>query len=205
MSEQVEKQAKDVSMVNLGAWLGRHQAFAVIANRCSAADAECLKAIRDKGEYKELGLTWEEFCLKHAGITREYADQMIRCSEQYGENYRRMTEVVPMSPTTYKLIGSAVTDKGLELHGECIPLTRENSGKIAAAVKTLCKEARASKRPALITIGSVSKSLDKVVQSVLDIANEPGRRAEVIVMLEKAGTRISELTHAIRQKTVLVD
>jgi hypothetical protein len=30
------------SAVDLGTWLGRRQAFAAVAGRCSAADAECL-------------------------------------------------------------------------------------------------------------------------------------------------------------------
>jgi hypothetical protein len=29
------------AMLDLGAWLGRRQAFGLIANRCSAADAAC--------------------------------------------------------------------------------------------------------------------------------------------------------------------
>src|SRR2546429_383262 len=34
-------------LLNLGMWLGRHQAFGLIANQCSAGDAECLKIIRE--------------------------------------------------------------------------------------------------------------------------------------------------------------
>ena len=72
------------AMMSLGAWLGRHQAFGLIANRCSAADAECLKAIRDGGEYKQLGLTWEQFCAKHAGVSRVHADRQIHYLEEFG-------------------------------------------------------------------------------------------------------------------------
>jgi hypothetical protein len=42
--------------MTLGMWLGRHQAFGLIANQCSAGDAECLKIIRENEEYKKLGL-----------------------------------------------------------------------------------------------------------------------------------------------------
>ena len=45
MQQADEKQ----QILDLGAWLGRHQAFGMIANRCTAADAECLKTIRDQG------------------------------------------------------------------------------------------------------------------------------------------------------------
>src|SRR5450756_455042 len=90
------------ALMNLGAWLGRHQAFGLIANRCSAADAECLKAIRDGGEYKQLGLTWEQFCGKHAGVSRVYADRQIHCLEEFGGNYFRFAEVMQISPETYR-------------------------------------------------------------------------------------------------------
>lgn len=33
---------------DLGTWLGRKQGFAALAGRCSAADAECLRTIRQK-------------------------------------------------------------------------------------------------------------------------------------------------------------
>src|SRR5205809_5911682 len=132
------------SLVNLGVWMGRHQAFGLIANRCSAADAECLKAIHDSGDYKELGVTWDEFCEKHAGMSRVHADQHIHCFEEYGENYRRFAEMMALSPVTFRLIGAAVSDKGLAFEGGHIPLAPENREQIATAVKALRKEAKAN-------------------------------------------------------------
>jgi len=41
--------------------------FGLMANRCSAADAECFKQMRDNGKYKQLGMTWATFCLERAG------------------------------------------------------------------------------------------------------------------------------------------
>ena len=64
-------------MLELGAWLGRHQAFGLIANRCSAADAECLKQMRDSGKYKEMGMTWATFCQELAAVSRVSADLLI--------------------------------------------------------------------------------------------------------------------------------
>ena len=66
------------SAVDLGTWLGRRQAFAAVAGRCSAADAECLRTIREKKLYRACGLNWEEFCRQRAGISRSLADQMVR-------------------------------------------------------------------------------------------------------------------------------
>jgi hypothetical protein len=46
--------------IDAGAWVGRQQAFAMIANGCSAAQALCLKQVRETRLY--------------AGISRENAD-----------------------------------------------------------------------------------------------------------------------------------
>jgi hypothetical protein len=191
-------------LVNLGAKLGGHHAFALVANRCAAADAECLKSIRDSEDYKKLGVTWEEFCIRFAGMTRTYVEQHIHCFEEYGENYRRMAEIMSMSPATYRLIGSAISDQGLEFHGEYIPLQRENRAKIAAAVKTLRAE-RKPRQPAPITLAALNKGVDKLMQSVIGIANEPGRRAELIVFLERAAEQIDALGRIMRERTVLVE
>jgi hypothetical protein len=59
------------TLLALGTWLGRHQAFALLASKCSAADAECLREIHDNKYYKAIGLSWEEFCSRHAGVDRK--------------------------------------------------------------------------------------------------------------------------------------
>jgi hypothetical protein len=193
----------NAAIANVNAWLGRHQAFALIANRCAAADAECLKAIRDSGEYKELGVTWDEFCIKYAGMTRPYAEQHIHCFEEYGEKYRRMAEVMSMSPATYRLIGGAVTDQGLEFQGEYIPVVPANREKIAAAVKTIRAQRKASK-PA-ITVAFLSKGVDKFLDGAIGMANEPGRRAELIVLLERSAQKIQGIAQVMRERTVVTE
>ena len=61
---------KDNALLDLGKRVGRHQAFDLIAKRCTAADAETLKSIRDNAEYKRLGLTWKQFCEQELGVSR---------------------------------------------------------------------------------------------------------------------------------------
>jgi hypothetical protein len=85
MSEKIDDASE--GMLTLGSWLGRHQAFGLIANRCTAADAECLKTMKDSGEYRKLGLTWEGFCKQHAGVSRVYADRLIGHLDEFGANY----------------------------------------------------------------------------------------------------------------------
>ena len=117
--------------------MGRHQAFGLMANRCSAADAECLKQMRDSGKYKELGMTWATFCQEKAGISRVSADRLINHLEEFGANYFRLSELMPISRETYRLIAGSVSEEGVEVDGKKIPMTRENRKRVMAAVESL--------------------------------------------------------------------
>ena len=66
-SETLNANVVGPAMLEAGTWIGRHQAFGLMASQYSAADAECLRQIRDNKHYRALGLTWEEFCSRHAG------------------------------------------------------------------------------------------------------------------------------------------
>jgi hypothetical protein len=190
--------------MELGSLTGQHRALSLIANRCSAADAECLKTIRDSGAYKELDVTWEEYCVRYAGISRSYADSVIQCFEEYGDRYRRMAEIISMSPPTFRLIESSVTDEGLDFHGECIELVPRNRERIAEAVKTIRAEKRAAKT-AIVNSESLNRALEKLVTNVISIANRPDRRAEVMVFVERASGRFEALAQGLRQTTLLVE
>jgi hypothetical protein len=56
------QQQKQDEVLDLGTWMGRKQAFASLAGGCSAADAECLRQMRDGKKYRALGMSWAEFC-----------------------------------------------------------------------------------------------------------------------------------------------
>ena len=67
------KQPKDEpnggSDLHLGTLLGRRQAFSLIAGRCSAADAACLREIRNQKSYRSLKLGWKQFCCEQVGMS----------------------------------------------------------------------------------------------------------------------------------------
>ena len=138
--------------IDAGAWVGRQQAFAVIANQCSAAQALCLKQVRETRLFEKLELTWDEFCKQYAGISRESADRLIRQYEEFGDAYFRLSEIARISPETYRQISSQVSDEGLEFDGRKLALIPENAPKIRAAIQTLraqlqqVREARTGKR-----------------------------------------------------------
>jgi hypothetical protein len=103
-----------ISHDEAGAWLGRQQARGPIVYRCSAADAECLKAIRDCGEYKQPGLTWEQFRTRHAGVSRVHAERQTRSVGNY--RGRRVTRGICFQDGDGRsLYGNAVYQEVWEL------------------------------------------------------------------------------------------
>jgi hypothetical protein len=128
--------------LDLGAWIGRGQAFSFVANHCSAAQAECLARIRNDGLYKALNLTWDEFCKQHAGASRAHADEIIRRLEEFGAAYFRLSEIIRISPQSYRAMQAAVKGEAIEVGGESIPITPENAPRIRQAIGALRAELR---------------------------------------------------------------
>jgi hypothetical protein len=155
--------------IDAGAWVGRQQAFAMIANRCSAAQAVCLKQVRETRLFEKLELTWEEFCKEYAGISRENADRLIRQHEEFGDAYFRLSEIARISPETYRQIASQVSDEGLEIDGRKLALTPENAPKIRAAIQTLraqLKDAHDADQPTSPGITQLVIRLDALLEEV---------------------------------------
>jgi hypothetical protein len=128
--------------LDLGAWIGRKQAFGGMAGRCSAADAHCLATLRETKGYKGFGLTWEEFCSARLGISRAQADRTIRMLEEFGETYFYLTGLVSIAPADYRRIAGAVSADGVEHAGERIPIVPQNAARLAGAVENLKQQAR---------------------------------------------------------------
>src|SRR5690349_10495956 len=124
-------------LFEVGTWLGRHQAFGLIASKCSAADAHCLREIRDNKLYRALGLTWEEFCIRHAGVGRQAADRIVERLEEFGEAYFNLSQILPIHPAGYRELASNVTGNVLELDGRQIPITQDHAPQIIEAVREL--------------------------------------------------------------------
>ena len=184
-------------LLSLGTWIGRRQAFGLIANRCTAADAECLKAMRDTGEYKKLGLTWEQFCKEHAGVSRVYADRLIRHLDEFGTNYFRLAELVQISSDTYRLIAGSVSGDGVAFDGEKIPLVRENRQKLLRAVEAMrAKPKRETARPP--RAASVSRRLEALLADARAIAAKPSQREQMIAVLDKGREQLAEMVELLR-------
>jgi hypothetical protein len=124
-------------MFDLGAWLGRKQAFTLIAGRCSAATVVCLRKIREGKRYRALGLTWEEFCRQRAGVSRAWADKVIQQLDQLGPAWFELSSVTRITPDQFRQIADAVTDEGLSYAGDTIEIIPENAPMLAQAIEIL--------------------------------------------------------------------
>ena len=125
---------------DVGTWVGRKQAFALVAGRCSAADAEILFEIREKKLFRTMEQTWEDFCVKRLGFGRSYADRIIRQFKEFGPNYSKLSCFTRIKSAEYRLISGAVTEDGLSYGGEVIALESENGPKLAEAVVALRRD-----------------------------------------------------------------
>jgi hypothetical protein len=174
----------------------------MIANRCSAAYAECLRNLRESGVYKRLGLTWEQFCAQRAGISRAQADRMIRRLEEFGANYFRLAEVMEISPATYRLIAGAVSDAGIQANGEVIPIGRENRHRIAAVIESARKRTRPE--PAGVpTLAVVRRLLTDFLEQAAEAGRTASHRVELIALLEEGAQRVGALSDAVRRNTLV--
>jgi hypothetical protein len=139
--------AGEAGAFELGEMLGGRRAFSLVAGRCSAADAACLRRMRDEKLYAYRSASWEEFCPKYLGMSKSHANRTIRLLEELGPGYFELAQLTRITPEEYRAIAPAVTEKVLHVNGEAIALISENAEKVAAAVEELRRTA-ASETPA---------------------------------------------------------
>jgi hypothetical protein len=129
-------------VVALGTSIGRSQAFGVISSKCSAEQARALEQVWESGSYKLLGLTWEKYCLDYAGLSHQRVEVIIRNRQEFGDIYLQLSEIVSVSPETYRHIQPKVHDDCLEISGEMVPILPENAARIREAVNRLRADLR---------------------------------------------------------------
>jgi hypothetical protein len=135
---------KDMS---LGRLLGQHQAFSVIAARCSAADAALLQKMRSEKLYLDYAADWKAFCSAYLHMSDDSANRAIHLLEEFGPSYFDVSQLTRISAATYRAIAPSIDDQGLHHNGEAIALIPENAEKVAAAVAELRKAVTVTVKP----------------------------------------------------------
>jgi hypothetical protein len=139
--EVLNNSVEEEKPFELGQWLGRKQAFGLIAGKTAAAEVECLRRIRDGNLFRAKGVDWAGFCEQYAGVTSSYANRLIRQFEEFGPNYFDLSKIMRISAESYRKISDAVSEEGIAFGDEKIAISPENSDKIAEAVKALREQA----------------------------------------------------------------
>jgi hypothetical protein len=160
-----------LQILDAAAWVGRQQAFAVIASKCSAAQAECLRQIKETRAHDQLGLTWEEFCIQHAGISRRYAETLISRLDEFGDTYFKLSQLARVSPDTYRRISALVHEDVIEIDGETLALTPENAPRIRAGIQRLRARLRDTKSPTRMVEFQIR--LDAILREISNAARRP--------------------------------
>jgi hypothetical protein len=132
-----EKAPDGADLLSLGVALGQTQALNLVAGRCTAAQAGCLRLIRNEKLYLACTDNWDDFCASHLGISRAEANRMIHLLEEFGAGYFEVAQLVRISPATYRALAPSVKDGALHVDGEAIELTVENARRVSAAVAEL--------------------------------------------------------------------
>jgi len=162
--EVLNEESKAGELYELGQWMGRKQAFGLISAKTAAADVECLRYIREKKLYRAKDLDWAEFCKQYAGVSRAYADRLIRQLEDFGPNYFHLSQIVRISPHDYKQIASAITDDGLAYGDEKIAISPENSDKLVEAVTAL--RTAIPPKPSVPAVAAARKRLESGIAAM---------------------------------------
>jgi hypothetical protein len=133
-------------LVDLGILLGHHHAFGLVAGRCSAAQAQGLRRLREEKIYLRLCPTWRDFCQQYLNMSGTRADDIIRLLDEFGPDYFDLAQFTRVSAETYRALAPAIENGVLKIDGEQIALTRENSRKVASAVSQI-RRSITEKRP----------------------------------------------------------
>ena len=155
--------------VDIGARIGRGQAFGMIANQSLVAQAECLRQIRESEEYKTLDLTWEEFCQQYAGLSKRHADELIHNLKEFGAAYFRLSEIIRVSPETYRQIADKVEGEEIEIEGEMVLIAPENAPRIRTAILRLRSQLQEAKNRESVEVFSVSSLNRMINEGVIEI------------------------------------
>jgi len=147
MNEILKVDAVQSQDVELGEWLGRRQAYSLVAGTCSAADAKCLTEIRENKQYKRLGLSWEDFCKQRLGMHRGTADEIIRQFREFGAAYFALRQIIGITADEFRAIRGQIEDGSLKWRDGAIPIQPEQAPRLLEAVRDLAPPPMKNPKP----------------------------------------------------------
>jgi hypothetical protein len=177
--------------INLERWLGRREAFGMIAGRCSAADAACLREIRNQEVYRGVSPNWDEFCRVHLRSSRKKIDTVIRQVEEHGPQFFHVTQMMRLTEAEYVSLKDHMLQDGLKLDGEIIAWSPENAGRITQEVKKLRAVAAPKKEGSFETLIQRFDTLNGQLDKAPVMLDDRQRRSlgDVLLRLSNLASR----------------
>jgi len=124
---------------DLARWTGGRAGLALFAGRCTASDIESLDRIRAQRLYRKLPRSWRDFCTFELGSHRRNVERALDRFHEFGPMYFRVTRLVHVPPSDYRLIAKHIDHHGVHLDGSVIPICSAKRTQLAAAVTTLLR------------------------------------------------------------------
>jgi hypothetical protein len=185
----------------LGTILGRQQALGMIAGRCSAAQAACLREIYEKKLYKQRCGDWDEFCRQYLHITRRHVQHIIDLLNEFGPQYFELAQLTRVSPETYRAIRPSIQDGNLCVEGEAIALVPANAARISAAVAEMRKAARPAPGKAASTaphstkerLAALAERCNQIVAEFGELVRHQRHHEELAALLVRTQTGLEKL------------
>ena len=144
MEEIDDEMSDNQQVLELGIMLGQRRAFGMVAGRCSAAQAECLRKVRDEKTYLKFATTWDEFCVRQLKIGKRTADRAIALLKKHGTLYFEAAALTGITPAEFERIEQAIQRDGIHVGSDVIALIPENAARAVDALARLQAEAAAA-------------------------------------------------------------
>ena len=184
------------------AWIGRHQAFAVIAVKCTLAQATALKELKEARAFEALGLSWADFCKQRLGISRSQADELIQRLDTLGSTYFRLSEIARISPEVFRRISPQLNGETIEINGEPVPFTPENAPKIREAILSLRRKLRQERERTCPNIAQLETLSDDILKHACQVGARTSPtlwRRELVKAAAKIGARWISLSKEVER------
>ena len=140
---QIIEDKNERTVFELGVMMGQRRAFGMVAGRCSAAQAECLRKIRDENLFLPYASSWDEYCTQHLKVSRRTADRVVKQLKESGPLFFEVAVLTGVTYQQYRRIAKSIEPDGIHVGGEVIALIPANTDRAIEAVSRLQAEAEA--------------------------------------------------------------
>ena len=179
-------------------WLGRREAFSLIAGRCSAAEIEIVRKIRDAKLYEDLNCNWDECCARYLHASRRSVERELGYLRKFGPAFFTVRQLTHITVKEYQSIAAHITEQGVNLDGTVIALHSGNSDQVSAAVKEILKRVNPEQLPPALEplpFNTLLKRCQNVAQQLqsFDGSLDPAQRLALTKVVAQVRTAAAGL------------